>query len=250
MTRPARFFDAATIAKTKSYPKRTAKLSEEQLAGLRQIGSLAQRQRLIWPQIVAKGPGIPKQDAVFQHALDEAYALNREIIRLARNHTLAWVLEDKKAQRTLVLPRKSKTKQPSAGDGTRFPIRDEAHLKIVEVSFLAKASKLPNKKDKDAVSQELNTYVDAEFRLLQYREVIKEVMEQKRHYAAVEKEFGKEFGQQLREHVEKQEGAEAKKKLEALQRKYKQAREHTPSLAKEARRMRLRLEARVAHVEL
>ena len=63
-------------------------------------------------------------------------------------------------------------------------------------------------------------------------------------------EFGKELTRQLREHVEKQEGAEGKRRLELLQMKAKQAHEHTPQLAKEARGLRMRLEARVAHVEL
>merc|ERR1711990_562320 len=107
--------------------------------------------------------------------MDEAHSINQEIIRLANNHTLGWVLQNRDVQRTLVVPRQTKASQKSKTKQKIFPIRDEAHLKIVEASFLAKAARL-TKKERGVVSKELELYLGAEFRLLQYKQVAKQVV--------------------------------------------------------------------------
>jgi hypothetical protein len=211
-----KFFDATAMGKqtNSSSAFRSKKIGAKQAKALEQIAKLGERQQKAWAAIVYKGPGIPRLDENFKKAMKETQAIEQELLQIASSGEIGKNLMIRKK---INLPRRGRGGKK--GKPEKFPIRDQAHLDVVETSFKHRASKL-DVKQRDALLGELTKYVTAAGRLLAYKDLVVEVKKEEQHDKSIEQEFGKRYSKTLKQIQLKKEGEEGKQRRESRQKKY------------------------------
>lgn len=243
------FFDATAMGKQVVDAEKSKKIGLQAAKGLAKIAELGAAQQAAWAKVVYKGQGKPVIDTTFRKTMKEVVKMDQDLLAIAAKYDIPKELMIRK---NINIPQRMKpTDKHSAAraKATKFPIRDQAHLDTVVASFKYRATALEPEQAK-ALTTDLNAYVAAESRILEYKKVVQEVRMEEKHYMKVNEEFGERHGNRLREIEMKAEGEEGTKRREQRQRKYDRAQEHKTDLFIEARSLRTKLEQRVSHMEL